>query len=115
MNPTTFVEGTYGFIRNELAGGNENGVLHRTTSANRLNAAGGLANFPLLYPDAGVVDPRYYALPGHGGPQPGVLGRHVDQPAAGFAWGSRIGARAAQPALSRLAEHQPDAGRAPSA
>ena len=27
LNPTTFIEGTYGFIRNELAGGNENGVL----------------------------------------------------------------------------------------
>ena len=27
MSPTTFLEGTYGFIRNELTGGNENGVL----------------------------------------------------------------------------------------
>ena len=27
LNPTTFLEGTYGFIRNELTGGNENGVL----------------------------------------------------------------------------------------
>ena len=27
LSPTTFVEGTYGFIRNELAGGNENGIL----------------------------------------------------------------------------------------
>ena len=27
VNPTTFVEATYGFIRNELAGGNEGGVL----------------------------------------------------------------------------------------
>ena len=60
MNPTTFVEATYGFIRNELAGGNENGILINDT-ANRLSAAGGLANFPLLYPNAGVVDERYYA------------------------------------------------------
>ena len=27
LSPTTFVEATYGFIRNELTGGNENGVL----------------------------------------------------------------------------------------
>ena len=49
MNPTTFLEGTYGFIRNELTGGNEGGVLVND-SANRLN---GLAAFPLLYPNAG--------------------------------------------------------------
>ena len=54
INPTTFIEGTYGFIRNELAGGNENGVLVNDSS-NRLN---GLADFPMLYPNAGVVDPR---------------------------------------------------------
>ena len=27
ISPTTFIEGTYGFIRNELAGGNEGGML----------------------------------------------------------------------------------------
>ena len=37
MNPTTFIEGTYGFIRNELAGGNEDGVLINDTS-NRLTS-----------------------------------------------------------------------------
>ena len=38
INPTTFIEGTYGFIRNELTGGNENGVLVNDSS-NRLNGA----------------------------------------------------------------------------
>src|SRR5439155_6813093 len=56
INPTTYLEGTYGFIRNELTGGNEGGVLVNDSS-NRLN---GLANFPLLYPDAGIVDHRDY-------------------------------------------------------
>ena len=42
LTPTTFLEGTYGFIRNELAGGNENGIL-MNESANRLN---GLAALP---------------------------------------------------------------------
>ena len=60
LNPTTFLEGTYGFIRNELAGGNENGIL-MNESANRLN---GLAGFPLLYPDAGLVPRDSYALRG---------------------------------------------------
>ena len=38
------------------------------------------------------------------------MGRHQDQPAPTFSWGGRS-ARRRQPALSRLAEHQPDAGR----
>ena len=41
INPTTFIEGTYGFIRNELAGGNESGILIND-SANRLNGLAGL-------------------------------------------------------------------------
>ena len=58
LSPTTFVEATYGFIRNELAGGNENGVLVNDSS-NRLNQ---LAAFPLIYPNAGKVNNEgYYA------------------------------------------------------
>ena len=41
INPTTFVEGTYGRIQNELAGGNENGILVNDES-NRLKSLGGL-------------------------------------------------------------------------
>ena len=41
ISPTTFLEGTYGFIRNELAGGNEGGVLINE-SANRLTRPAGL-------------------------------------------------------------------------
>ena len=40
ITPTTFMEGTYGFIRNELVGGNEGGVLVNE-SANRLDPASG--------------------------------------------------------------------------
>lgn len=58
LNPTTFIEGTWGFIRNELTGGNENGVLVNEES-NRLKS---LAGFPLLYPNAGrVTNDKYYA------------------------------------------------------
>lgn len=91
MNPTTFVEATYGFIRNELAGGNENGILVNDT-ANRLSAAGGLANFPLLYPNAGVVDERYYAHQVMEDLNPVFWdGTSINLPPV-FAWGGRIGA-----------------------
>ena len=60
LSPTTFVEGTYGFIRNELAGGNEDGILVND-SANRLDPMPG---FPLIYPNAGVSIPGKLRLRG---------------------------------------------------
>jgi hypothetical protein len=92
VNNSTFLEGTYGFIRNQLAGGASIGATGTggilvNESSNRLTS---LANFPLLYPDAGVVDERYYAF--------GVLtdlnpiwfdGRRINLPPA-FGWGTRI-------------------------
>ncbi|MBI3262266.1 MAG: carboxypeptidase regulatory-like domain-containing protein [Acidobacteria bacterium] len=87
MNPTTFIEGTYGFIRNELTGGNEGGILINDSSS-RLN---GLANFPLLYPDAGVVNPRYYAFQVMQAVQPPFWdGTRFNLPPV-FGWGNRIG------------------------
>src|SRR5436190_5302552 len=63
LNNSTFVEGTYGFIRNQLAGGGSiggilTGGILTNDSANRLSS---LPGFPLLYPNAGNVDSRYYA------------------------------------------------------
>ena len=43
--------------------------------------------------------------------KPAVLGRQLDQPAAGLHLGRPHRRRAAEPALSRLAQHQPHAGR----
>src|SRR5260221_1938621 len=57
LSPTMFLEGTYGFIRNELTGGNANGILV-DASSNRLNC---MCTFPLLYPDAGIVPTGSYA------------------------------------------------------
>jgi hypothetical protein len=88
INPTTFLEGTYGFIRNELTGGNEGGVLVND-SANRLN---GLADFPLLYPNAGAVDQRYYAYQVMQDINPVFWdGTKLNLPPV-FGWGGRIGA-----------------------
>jgi hypothetical protein len=87
VNPTTFVEATYGMIRNELAGGNENGVLVNE-SANRLNS---LAAFPLIYPNAGVVNPDYYAFQVLEDVKPAFWdGSKMNLPPL-FNWGSRVG------------------------
>jgi hypothetical protein len=101
INSSTFLEGTYGFIRNQLAGGGSIGATATggilvNESANRLTS---LPGFPLIYPDAGVVDPRYYAF--------GVLndlspvwwdGKQINLPPA-FGWGSRIQGTAGTGAL----------------
>jgi hypothetical protein len=87
FNPTTFVEATYGSIKNELAGGGSGGILVND-SANRLN---GLSDLPLIYPDAGVVDTRYYQLDALR--RTGAIyfdGTRVNLPPT-FSWGSRIG------------------------
>lgn len=87
MNPTTFIEGTYGFIRNELTGGNEGGVLVNESS-NRLN---GLGAFPLLYPNAGIVNQGYYAYEVMQQVKPPFWdGTSLNLPPV-FGWGNRIG------------------------
>ena len=88
INPTTFLEGTYGFIRNELTGGNENGIL-MNDSANRLN---GLAGFPLIYPEAGLVPKESYAFEVLEDTKPPFWdGTKMNMPPV-FGWGGRIGA-----------------------
>ena len=88
INPTTFLEGTYGFIRNELAGGNENGVL-MNESANRLSSMPG---FPLIYPDAAIVPKDAYAYEVMQDVKPPFWdGTKMNLPPV-FGWGGRIGA-----------------------
>ena len=81
-SPTLFLEGTYGFIQNQL------GSPIISEASNRCNV--GLCDIPLLFPEAGAVDPRYY--------NPTVLediqspmfvnGRIMLPPS--FTWGNRI-------------------------
>ena len=88
LTPSTFLEGTYGFIRNELADGNEAGILVND-SANRLN---GLAQFPLLYPDAGLVPNDSYAYEVLEDVKPPFWdGTRMNLPPT-FSWGGRVGA-----------------------
>jgi outer membrane receptor protein involved in Fe transport len=87
LNATTYLEGTYGFIRNELTGGNENGIL-MNASANRLQS---MPTFPLLYQNAGVVDPQYYAYQVMQDVKPPFWdGKSLNLPPV-FGWGNRIG------------------------
>src|SRR5690606_29148921 len=80
LNPTTFIEGTYGNIKNELAGGgNTSGGILVTPQANKDFA---LSELPLLYPNAGVVDQRYYQYEG--------LQRAAEAGAASFWDGQRV-------------------------
>jgi len=88
INPTTFLEGTYGFIRNELTGGNENGIL-MNDSSNRLASMPG---FPMIYPDAGLVPQQSYAYEVLQDTNPPFWdGTRMNMPPV-FAWGGRIGA-----------------------
>src|SRR5690606_8390239 len=80
LNPTTFLEATYGSIKNELAGGgNTSGGILVSPAARKSTS---LPDLPLLYPDAGVVDPRYY--------QYEALERAAKIGAASFWDGSRV-------------------------
>jgi hypothetical protein len=94
LNSSTFLEGTYGFIRNQLAGGGSIGAVGAGLPGGILvNDSANLSSlpgFPLLYPNAGVVDPRYYAYTTLNDLGPGWFdGNKVNLPPA-FGWGSRI-------------------------
>jgi Carboxypeptidase regulatory-like domain/TonB-dependent Receptor Plug Domain len=87
-NSTTFVEANYGMIENQLAGGNENGLL-TNDSANRLN---GLGAFPLIYPNAGQIPTGSYAYQVMQAEKPVFWdGTSINLPPV-FSWGSLIGA-----------------------
>ena len=96
MNSSTFIEGTYGFIRNQLAGGASIGdTLTGGILVNPTANLSTLPGFPLLYPDAGVVDPRYYAFTTLNDLNPGWFdGSRINLPPA-FGWGTEVPLRQA--------------------
>jgi hypothetical protein len=91
MNSSTFIEGTYGFIRNQLAGGASIGsTLTGGILVNPTANLSTLPGFPLLYPNAGVVDERYYAFTVLNQLKPTWFdGSRINLPPA-FGWGTRI-------------------------
>jgi len=83
LTPTMFFEGTYGYSFNEIAN------LYVSPLSNRANA--GLGDLPLLFPQAGTVDPEYNAahvFAAAGSPF-FADGRVMYPP--NFSWGNRIG------------------------
>jgi hypothetical protein len=98
FNPTTFVEGTYGRSQNELAGcvlaqGGTGPTFCEaglpTSEKANLDKAG-LGALPSLFPDAGLINPEYYAFQALESLKPpiwdGTRLRIVPQ----FGWGGRI-------------------------
>jgi hypothetical protein len=91
FNPTTFIEGTYGSIKNELAGGGSGGLLVNASASLNDPLLQGL---PILYPEATVLsNTGYYAYKVMQAENPVWWdGTRMLIPPA-FQWGSRIGSQ----------------------
>ena len=86
ISPRTFIEGTYGRIENQLAGGNDNGII-TDKSSNRTTS---LPTFPELYPNAGTMNPASYGYQIMQAVKPPFWdGKQLDLPPI-FGWGSLI-------------------------
>jgi hypothetical protein len=93
LNPTTFVEATYGITQNEVAGCTTlNGIcrnaVHMNEAANK-NLVG-LSNLPVIFPDGLSVDPRYHNYKVLENMQPAFWedGKIYLQPE--YSWGNRV-------------------------
>ena len=82
LSSSMFIEGTYGYSFNEIAN------LYVSPLSNRANA--GLADLPMLFPQAGLVDPSYNAARVFGAANSPFFtdGRVMYPP--NFSWGARI-------------------------
>ena len=82
LSPTMFLEGTYGYSFNEIAN------LYVSPLSNRANA--GLADLPMLFPQAGLVDPEYNAARVFSAAgSPFFTDSRVMYP-PNFSWGNRV-------------------------
>ena len=83
LNPTTFLEGTYGRSRNYLT----NVLMTDVSNVNNV----GLGGLPLLYPDGRIVDPGFFAYEALSkSDSPYFADGRIWLP-PNFAWGTRIG------------------------
>ncbi len=98
INPSTFLEATFGRAQNSLTGC---ALAQANTGPNFCRSAfpvndianlnnAGLAGLPMLFPNAGVINPNYFAFEALQGVKPVIWdGTRVSMPPA-FAWGSRV-------------------------
>ena len=98
ITPTMFIEAIYGRSQNELTGcGLAQGGTGPTfcQSAFPMNAisnriTAGMGDLPLLYPDATVIDPSYYAIEQLNAVAPPFWDGKRILKAPNFTWGSRV-------------------------
>ena len=98
LNSSTFLEATYGRAQNSLTGcalaqANTGPSFCRNafpmTDIASLGGAG-LNGLPMLFPDAGVIDPSYFAYEALNGVNPPIWDGNRISMVPSFAWGSRI-------------------------
>jgi hypothetical protein len=90
ISPTLVLEGTYGTIKNQLAGGGSPAGVLADAAANKNNT---LSAFPDLYPNAGKLDSGYYAygiLQQQGSKAPEYSNGQLNMPPA-WGFGSLVG------------------------
>src|SRR5947209_8152671 len=85
LNPSTFFEASYGGFYNQIA------TTPIDAASNKNNI--GLGDFPMLFPDANIIDPRFYSYRiltslGQNAPPYFVNGRSLIPPT--FSWGGRV-------------------------
>jgi hypothetical protein len=99
ITPTTFLEGTWGLAQNSLTGcalaqGGTGPSFCRAAfpmNDNASLAGAGLSALPFLFPDAGVIDPSYFAYEALNGVNPPIWdGKRISM-VPNLAWGNRIG------------------------
>src|SRR5712692_10592921 len=99
LNPTTFIEGTFGSSQNELAGcvlaqGGTGPTFCESGLAMNEKAnldKAGLGALPSIFPQAGVMDKSYYAFQALDSVKPTIWDGTRLRMAPGFSWGGRIG------------------------
>ena len=98
LNSSTFLEATYGRAQNSLTGcalaqANTGPSFCRNafpmTDIASLGGAG-LTGLPMLFPNAGVIDPSYFAFEALNGVNPPIWDGTRISMVPSFAWGSRI-------------------------
>jgi hypothetical protein len=98
LNSSTFLEGTWGRSQNSLTGcalaqANTGPSFCRNAfpmTDNASLAGAGLTGLPMLFPNAGVIDPSYFAYEALNGVNPPIWDGSRISMVPGFAWGSRI-------------------------
>jgi hypothetical protein len=96
LTPTMYLEGTWGRSSNEQAGcalnGNGpqfcTGAIPTTANSNRMNV--GLGDLPLLFPDANVINPEYYAYTVFNKERPPIWDGSRLQLQPSYNWGGRV-------------------------